>query len=183
MICKQKQKIFRLIVIGITILISFSALSLQGDTDQPIHINSSQQFLDVQGNYVTFTGDVVVKQGTIKINADKIIVIRPNNIHGKEIVEGYGSPVIFYHIQDNGKTLYCYGYKLRYELEKDLVSLIGHAFLKQIDSSIKGDKITYLVKKQRIEAFSNKGSCVTTTLLPTQLQDTKFNASSTNKNK
>ncbi|MDN5987045.1 MAG: lipopolysaccharide ABC transporter substrate-binding protein LptA, partial [Hafniaceae bacterium] len=61
--------------------------------------------------------------------------------------------------------------KLRYELDKDFVILTGDAFLKQVDSSIKGDKITYLVKQQQMEAFSDKGKRVTTVLIPSQLQD------------
>lgn len=48
---------------------SLSAQAKTGDTDQPIHIESDQQSLDMQGNVVTFTGNVVVTQGTIKINA------------------------------------------------------------------------------------------------------------------
>ena len=56
---------------------SLSAQAKTGDTDQPIHIESDQQSLDMQGNVVTFTGNVVVTQGTIKINADKVVVTRP----------------------------------------------------------------------------------------------------------
>ena len=51
---------------------SLSAQAKTGDTDQPIHIESDQQSLDMQGNVVTFTGNVVVTQGTIKINADRV---------------------------------------------------------------------------------------------------------------
>jgi lipopolysaccharide export system protein LptA len=67
---------------------SLPALAKTGDTDQPIHIESDQQSLDMQGNVVTFTGNVVVTQGTIKINADKVVVTRPGNEKGKEVIEG-----------------------------------------------------------------------------------------------
>lgn len=39
---------------------SIPALAVTGDTEQPIHIESDQQSLDMQGNVVTFTGNVVV---------------------------------------------------------------------------------------------------------------------------
>lgn len=45
---------------------SLPALAKTGDTDQPIHIESDQQSLDMQGNVVTFTGNVVVTQGPLK---------------------------------------------------------------------------------------------------------------------
>ena len=41
----------------------------------------------MQGNVVTFTGNVVMTQGTIKINADKVVVTRPGNEQGKEVIE------------------------------------------------------------------------------------------------
>lgn len=168
---KTNNKILSLIIAGSLIAASAPVLALTGDTEQPIHIDSAQQSLDMQGNTVTFTGDVVVTQGTIKINADKVVVIRPNGAQGKEVVEGYGNPVTFYQMQDNGKPVSGHGQKLRYELDKDFVILTGDAFLKQVDSSIKGDKITYLVKQQQMEAFSDKGKRVTTVLIPSQLQD------------
>ena len=131
---------------------SLSAQAKTGDTDQPIHIESDQQSLDMQGNVVTFTGNVVVTQGTIKINADKVVVTRPGGEKGKEVIDGRAS-------------------KMHYELQNDFVVLTGNAHLEQIDSNIQGDKITYLVKEQKMQAFSNKGGRVTTVLVPSQLQD------------
>ena len=60
---------------------------------------------------------------------------------------------------------------MHYELAKDFVVLTGNAYLQQVDSNIKGDKITYLVKEQKMQAFSDKGKRVTTVLVPSQLQD------------
>jgi len=82
-------------------------------------------------------------------------------------------------MQDNGKPVSGHGQKLRYELDKDFVILTGNAFLQQVDSSIKGDKITYLVKQQQMEAFSDKGKRVTTVLIPSQLQDKGGKAAAT----
>jgi len=150
---------------------SVPALAVTGDTDQPIHIESDQQSLDMQGNVVTFTGNVVVTQGTIKINADKVVVTRPGGQEGKEIIDGYGNPATFYQMQDNGKPVQGHAGQLHYELQNDFVVLTGNAFLEQQDSNITGDKITYLVKEQKMQAFSEKGKRVTTVLVPSQLQD------------
>ncbi|WP_409309084.1 lipopolysaccharide ABC transporter substrate-binding protein LptA [Pectobacterium sp. B1J-3] len=151
--------------------ISVSALAVTGDSNQPIHIDSAQQSLDMQSNTVTFTGNVVVKQGTIEVKADKVVVIRPQGAQGKEVVEGYGNPVTFYQMQDNGKPVKGRAQKVRYELASDLLVLTGNAYLEQMDSNVKGDRITYLVKQQQMEAFSDKGKRVTTVLVPSQLQE------------
>ncbi|OSN01874.1 MULTISPECIES: lipopolysaccharide ABC transporter substrate-binding protein LptA [Lonsdalea] len=150
---------------------SMPALALTGDTDQPIHIDSDQQSLDMQGNIVTFTGNVIVTQGSIKVQADKVVVTRPQGQQGREVIEGFGNPATFYQMQDNGKPVKGHSQKMRYELDKDNVILTGNAYLEQLDSNVKGDRITYLVKQQQMQAFSDKGKRVTTVLVPSQLQD------------
>ena len=156
---------------GALLAASLPAMALTGDTNQPIHIESDQQSLDMQGNVVTFTGNVVVTQGSIKINADKVVVTRPADQKGKEVIDGYGNPATFYQMQDNGKPVKGRASKMHYELANDFVVLTGNAYLEQLDSNIKGDKITYLVKEQKMQAFSDKGKRVTTVLVPSQLQD------------
>ena len=161
----------KLALAGSLLAASLPAMALTGDTNQPIHIESDQQSLDMQGNVVTFTGNVVVTQGSIKINADKVVVTRPANQQGKEVIDGYGNPATFYQMQDNGKPVKGRASKMHYELANDFVVLTGNAYLEQLDSNIKGDKITYLVKEQKMQAFSDKGKRVTTVLVPSQLQD------------
>ena len=161
----------KLALAGSLLAASLPAMALTGDTDQPIHIESDQQSLDMQGNVVTFTGNVVVTQGTIKINADKVVVTRPADQKGKEVIDGYGNPATFYQMQDNGKPVKGHASKMHYELQNDFVVLTGNAYLEQLDSNIKGDKITYLVKEQKMQAFSDKGKRVTTVLVPSQIQD------------
>ena len=168
----RKNKLsLKLALAGTLLAASLPAMALTGDTDQPIHIESDQQSLDMQGNIVTFTGNVVVTQGTIKINADKVVVTRPADQKGKEVIDGYGNPATFYQMQDNGKPVKGHASKMHYELQNDFVILTGNAYLEQLDSNIKGDKITYLVKEQKMQAFSDKGKRITTVLVPSQLQD------------
>ncbi len=161
----------KLLLTSTLLAISLPALAVEGDTDQPIHIESDHQSLDMQGNVATFTGNVVVTQGTIKINADKVVVTRPGGESGKETVDGYGNPATFYQMQDSGKPVKGHAAHMHYELQNDFVVLTGKAYLEQQDSNITGDKITYLVKEQKMQAYSDKGKRVTTVLVPSQLQD------------
>ena len=172
---KTNKLSLKVIIASAMLATSLPALAVTGDTDQPIHIESDTQSLDMQGNVVTFTGNVVMTQGTIKINADKVVVTRPGGEQGKEIIDGYGNPATFYQMQDNGKPVKGRAQKMHYELQNDFVVLTGNAHLDQLDSNIQGDKITYLVKEQKMQAFSNKGGRVTTVLVPSQLQDKSTN--------
>lgn len=92
---KTNKLSLNLMLAGSLLAASIPAFAVTGDTEQPIHIDSDQQSLDMQGNVVTFTGNVVMTQGTIKINADKVVVTRPGGEQGKEVIDGYGNPATF----------------------------------------------------------------------------------------
>ncbi|MFS1537428.1 MAG: lipopolysaccharide ABC transporter substrate-binding protein LptA [Candidatus Phlomobacter fragariae] len=178
------KKIFINVALTSSIFIlSLPALALKSDSQQPIQINSIKQSLDLEKNITTFTENVVIKQGSIDVRADKVVVARPNGDAKKMVVEAYGTPATFYQLQDDGKPIKGHSDKIRYEMEKELVILTGNAYLEQLDSNIKGEKITYLVPTQQIEAFSDKGKRVTTILLPSQLQEKDPGVKSTNNSK
>lgn len=173
----MKLKNRNLLAVCVLLALSRPALAVKGDTAQPININSEQQSLDLATNTVVFTGNVVLTQGTIDVKADKVVVIRPKDEKGKEIIEGFGKPATFYQMQDNGKPVEGHADKIRYDLGKDFVELIGNAELKQLDSSVKADRITYLIQKQQMDAFSNKGQRVVTVLQPSQLNNSNKKSS------
>lgn len=153
---KTNKLSLNLVLASSLLAASIPAFAVTGDTDQPIHIESDQQSLDMQGNVVTFTGNVIVTRGTIKINADKVVVTRPGGEQGKEVIDGYGKPATFYQMQDNGKPVEGHASQMHYELAKDFVVLTGNAYLQQVDSNIKGDKITYPGKRAENAGFQRQ---------------------------
>ncbi|MEI2265364.1 lipopolysaccharide ABC transporter substrate-binding protein LptA [Erwinia sp. CGal63] len=161
----------KFLTLGLLLAASLPAFALTGDSDKPVNVDSENQALDMQGNVATFTGNVIVTQGSIKITADKVVVTRPGGDSNKTIVDAWGNPATFYQMQDNGKPVKGHALKMHYELAKDFVELTGNAYLEQLDSNVKGDRITYLVKEQKMQAYGNTGKRVTTVLVPSQLQD------------
>ncbi|MCC8378407.1 lipopolysaccharide transporter [Xenorhabdus stockiae] len=167
----MKNLIRNTFIASTLVAVSLPALALKDDTQKPITIDSARQSLDLTGNIATFTDNVIVKQGSIDIHADKVVVTRPDGDSKKTVIEAYGNPATFYQLQDDGKPIKGHASKMRYEMNNELITLTGNAYLEQLDSNIKGDKITYLVPTQQMEAFSDKGKHVTTVLLPSQLQE------------
>lgn len=165
---------FNALVLGGLLMFSLPSLAASGDATQPIHINSTNQSLDMAGNVATFTGKVVITRGSIKIEADRVVVNRLNGDSKKMTVDAYGSPATFYQMQDNGKPVKGNASKLHYDLSQDTVELTGNAHIQQLDSNINGERITYSVKAQKMQASSSgQAKRVTTVLVPTQLQDNK----------
>lgn len=179
---KMNKNSVNALLLGSLLIGSLPALAITGDSEKPVNIDSVNQALDLQGNVATFTGNVIVTQGTIKITADKVVVTRPGGDSNKTIVDAYGNPATFYQMQDNGKPVKGHAAKLHYELANDFVELTGNAFIEQQDSNIKGDRITYLVKEQKMQAYSQgQSKRVTTVLVPSQLQDKNGSAASPKK--
>ncbi|WP_114909293.1 lipopolysaccharide transport periplasmic protein LptA [Haemophilus haemolyticus] len=164
----------KIILLATLIMTSFSALALKDDTNQPINIVSDNQSLDMEKSVVTFTDNVSITQGSILIKANKVVITRPPESSGKkETVEAFGTPVTFHQQLDNGKPVNGKANKVHYDLGTEFLTLTDNAELKQLDSKINGQLITYDVKKQQLKANGNGKSRVTTVLIPSQLQQAK----------
>lgn len=150
---------------------SHSSFALTGDTDQPINIDSGSQSLDMENNVVVFSDNVLITQGSIKITAGKVTITRQEG--KKETIDAQGSPVTFQQTLDNGKPVNGKGNSVHYDLGQEFLTLIGNAELKQLDSFIRAERITYDVKKQQLKASSGGKGRVKTVLIPAQLQDNK----------
>ncbi|HAS4441870.1 TPA: lipopolysaccharide transport periplasmic protein LptA [Vibrio cholerae] len=156
------------------LLASTQAYALSTDREQPVYIDSDSQQLDMKSNRVTFLGDVKLKQGSININADKLIVIR-NAENGKieeiEEIEGYGNVATFSQLTDEGKTLYGEAKELYYKVRDDELVMINKAMLSQDDSEIRGSKIRYKISLQKLIADSDGKGRVSTVLQPQAIQE------------
>ena len=154
----NKKRFIQGAVASAILALSVPAFALKTDTQQPMTINSVKQSLDLEKNVTTFTDDVVVKQGSIDIRANKVVVTRPSSNSDKITIEAFGTPVTFYQLQDDGKPIKGHALKARYEVDKELLTLTGDAYLEQLDSNIKGDKITYVVPTQQWKRLVTKAN-------------------------
>lgn len=159
------------VILTALLSVSFSSQALTGDTEQPINIDSGSQSLDMNTNTVVFSDGVVITQGSIKVNANKVTIVRQEG--KKETLDATGSPVTFEQILDDGKPVNGKGNSVHYDLNTEFLTLTGKAELKQLDSYIKAEHITYDVKKQQLKATSNGKSRVKTVLIPNQLNENK----------
>ena len=149
------------------LLLSGQAAALSSDPDQPVYIDSDSQQLDMQSNKVTFLGDVKLKQGSININADKIIVTRDPKDGSISEIQGFGNLATFSQLTDEGKTLYGEAKQLHYVMSDDQLTMTDDAMLSQDDSVIRGTKIRYQISSQKLIADGkNSGDRVSTVLQP-----------------
>jgi lipopolysaccharide export system protein LptA len=148
------------------LFVSSYAFALSTDREQPVYIDSDSQQLDLKSNQVTFIGNVTLKQGSINIHADKLIVIRnPEDGQIKEM-RGFGNLATFSQLTDEGKTLYGEAKKLVYQMKDDQLTMTDKAMLSQDDSVIRSTVIRYKISAQKLIADGNSNERVSTVLQP-----------------
>lgn len=146
----------------------------QNDFKETISIDSGRQIADLGSNKITFMDDVEIKQGTIRITADKVEIIRNEKGQIKSAT-AFGKPAVFSQILDNGKPVTAKSTTIAYYPERQTVELKHKASIEQGSSKITSDTITYNIAKERIEASSDdssgkKGNRVTTVFIPEELK-------------
>lgn len=135
------------------ILLSHLCLALPDDSTQEINIASDSALLDKLAGQVIYTGNVKMQQGSLKIDADKITILR--GADGLEKVIAHGQPAKYEQLINlpDGKT-HAYGDTIIYHTLAQQVTLLKNAGLEKEGNVFAGDKIVYLIKEQRVKAES-----------------------------
>jgi len=135
-------------------MVPWPSAALESDKDQPILLEADGADINDRTGISVYTGNVVVTQGSIKINADKITVTQQDQKSDHILAEG--KPVRFQQEPDNKKEL-IKGRALRteYYMDSEMVYLIGDAILTQGKDTFKSDRITYDRVKAQVKAGSS----------------------------
>lgn len=149
------------------------AFALESDRSQPIEIEADQGSLD-QGNQVTtFSGNVIIKQGTLNIRAGSVRVSRDSK--GQQLMNATGSPVRFSQTLDGNKgTVNGQANRVEYSSATGIVKLTGNAKVQRGGDRAEGASITYNTRTEVYNVSGSKGASgkqrVTVVIQPTQSQ-------------
>ncbi|MDA9557977.1 lipopolysaccharide transport periplasmic protein LptA [Vibrio sp.] len=138
------------------LVFTFQANALTTDSEQPIYIDSDSQQLDMKSNKVTFSGNVQLKQGSIEVYAEEIIVLRDPTDGSIQEIESYGDLATFTQVTDEGNRLYGEAKELYYNMAEEQLTMVDNAMLSQDDSKIKGPLIKYNIASQTLLADGAK---------------------------
>ncbi len=138
------------LALPILFLIVATARGLSSDPDQPIEIEADFAELDDQEGRTTYTGNVIVTQGSIRMTGDKM---RANFSPERELIDVYveGRPAFFKQTPDGGKDdIEGEALEIEYHAQKNLLYLIRQARLTQGERLFKGYRINYDTEKSII---------------------------------
>lgn len=138
--------------LGLVMLMAFSsAHALESDPDQPINVDSNQAVYDEKSEVSTYTGNVVATQGTIRIDADQLVVYMKNGDINKLIATG--KPSRFKQLPAEGKEeIHGEGLVNEFYPEKNLLIFKQNASVWQGDARQSSDLIEYDTKNSLLKA-------------------------------
>lgn len=126
----------------------------RADRDQPIDIDADQVLVDDARQISTFTGKVVVTQGTMVIRGDKVVVSQDKS--GFKHGTAYGHQAS-YRQKREGLNEYVEGYaeRIEYDTRADTVDFYVQARVKRSEDDVRGEHITYNSKTEIFQADGN----------------------------
>ena len=135
-------------------LICFSAsvFALPSDRSQPISLVADKATYNERTGVTTYSGNVLIEQGTMKIQAASIVAQLNKN---KQIstITATGSPAKFQQqLESNKGVARGEAQKIIYNAETGILNLIGNAYLYQDGASIRSSTLKYSMNKGDIEA-------------------------------
>ncbi|MCG7657583.1 lipopolysaccharide transport periplasmic protein LptA [Wielerella bovis] len=134
-----------------------NAYALESDRNQPISIEADQASLDQKNQVTVFSGNVIVKQGTLNMRAAAVRVTQDKS--GNQTMSAQGSPAYFRQQLDNNKGLAeGWGNRMEYVSKDNMVKLIGNAKVQRGGDMAQGEAISY---NTRTEVYTVLGGAAT----------------------
>lgn len=159
-------KLWQIALVGVGMLCIGTAFALPEDANQPIRLTADRATYSERTGITTYSGNVVITQGTLKITAANIIV---NLSDDRSITSAVatGSPATFEQVVSAEKGIARgQGSKIDYNAATGIVTLTGNAHLTQAGASFSGNVIRYSLKVGDVEANAGSGRRVELVLPP-----------------
>lgn len=137
-------------------LLSTAALAKNTDFSQPIEVNADRNEASLKQQMLVYSGNVIVKQGTLLIKADKLTVDRSAG-EGKEVFIAVGRPAVYSQVLDGEKPIQASAEEIRYAMATRVLTLTGKAEITQSGSLVRSAKIEYDLVKEQLSAESEEG--------------------------
>jgi len=173
--CISNNK-WRVLFLLCAVCATTSAWALRSDKNQPINIQSDhgdfQSDSSTNNGTGTYTGHVIITQGSIRITADKAILHMLNGeIQTADIT---GAPATFQQQPDTGALSHGVANEITYDANKNEVVLTGNAHVQQGERQMMGDVIQYDTETEHVIASGGKtsGGRINITIPPSRVTAT-----------
>ena len=154
-----KQSFLRKAICTISMLsLSATAFALSSDRNQPISLVADKATYSEATGVTTYTGNVIIEQGTMKLQASSIVA-QLNKSKQISTITATGGPAKFQQQVDSAKGVARgEAQKIVYNAETGIINLIGNAYLYQDGASIRSSTLKYSMNKGDVEASGSSNT-------------------------
>jgi lipopolysaccharide export system protein LptA len=140
-----------LLCMGLVLLFSVPAKAELADRGKPVLLEADSVRVDDAKKTAVYEGNVILSQGTLKVQADRIEVRQDDK--GFSSGEATGAPVRFRQKADKSEE-YVEGTasKIEYDAHAEIVRMLGSAWLRRGEDEIRGNLITYNMRSEQYRA-------------------------------
>ncbi|HCI52685.1 MAG TPA: lipopolysaccharide transport periplasmic protein LptA [Gallionella sp.] len=132
----------------------------RADRDKPIDIDADQVVVDDAKQISTFTGHVVLTQGTMVFRGDKVVVVQDKA--GFQRGTAYGRTASFRQKREGlDEYVEGFGERIEYDTRADTVDFYIQARVKRAQDEVRGDHVTYNSKTEIFQADSKNSAAGT----------------------
>jgi lipopolysaccharide export system protein LptA len=133
------------------LLLTPAAWALESDRLQPLKIVADRAVLSDKDGTATYTGNVVLTQGTLSIKAGRLHI---QTEQGKvSLVTAEGNPAEFSQVPVAGQApVVATALTIHYEVKTQKLTLRRKASIVQSENIFKGEEIVYEIQSQRLKA-------------------------------
>jgi len=126
----------------------------RADRDKPIQVDADHVTVDDANQVSTFEGNVQMNQGTLLIEADKIVVTQDKKGFSQMVATGN---LAHFRQKRDGVNQYAEGYGERIEYDNfiEIANIFGQARVKREGDDVKGEHIIYNTKTGVFKVFGS----------------------------
>jgi lipopolysaccharide export system protein LptA len=140
-------------LISLLALFTDQAWAEKADRSKAVDLSADRAEYDGLNKTGIYEGNVILTQGTIRIQAEKVVV-RADKF-GTTFATASGNPVSFKQKLDgSNEYIEGYGERLEFDTKSDTVQLLDNAFIKRGQDELRGNYISY---NSRSEVFRVDG--------------------------
>ncbi len=130
------------------------ALAERADRNKPMHLEANSVSVDDVSHINSFEGNVQMLQGTLSIQADKIVVVQDKD--GFQQCTATGQLAHFRQKREAvAEYVEAYGERIEYNTHSEIAEFFGQARIKRAGDDVRGEHIIY---NTRTEIFQVSGT-------------------------
>lgn len=144
------KRLAALLLAGVTLLPP-ALQALPGDREQPIAVEADRAVRDEKTAKTVYSGDVRLVQGSLVIEADKLIIFHSQNLAERAVATGEPARMQQQPEIDEA-VIHAAARRITYFTAEERVLLEEDAEVEQDGATVRGERIDYLIREQLVRA-------------------------------